>query len=216
VNTRSDLALIVGYVSHFLEEPREDHLAAVKKILRYVAGTCNWRLWFCRKKRNQTLLTGFSDANFAGDVDARKSTTWIIFFLTNSLITWQSMKQKVVTQCSYESEYIAAANMTCQMLCLARVLAEVQGSTSSTPLLRVDNKSVIVLIKNPVLDGQSKYIEVKYHLVWESAENGRIKVEFIRSEEQLGDILTKPLDIVKFLELRIKIDLINVNGHNNA
>jgi hypothetical protein len=97
VNTRSDLAFIVGYVSYFLEESREDHLAAVKKILRYVPGTCNWGFWFCRKKRNQTLLTGFSDANFAGDVDARKSTTWIIFFLMNSLITWQSMKQKVVT-----------------------------------------------------------------------------------------------------------------------
>jgi hypothetical protein len=55
---------------------------------------------------------------------------------------------------------------------------------------------------------------VKYHLIWESVENGQIKVEFIRSEEQLGDILTKPLDRVRFLELHTKIDLIDVDGHN--
>jgi hypothetical protein len=164
VNTRTDLAFNVGYVSHFLEEPWEDHLAAVKKILCYVAGTCNWGLWFGRKKGNQALLTGFSDADFAGDVDARKSTTGVIFFLANNLITWQSMKQKVVAQSNCESKYITAANVTCQALWLARV-AEVQGSTLSTPLLRVDNKSAIALIKNSVLHGQSKHIEVKYHLV---------------------------------------------------
>jgi hypothetical protein len=87
VNTRPDLAFVVGYVSHFLEEPWEDHLAAVKKIIRYVAGNCNWELWFGRKKRNHVLLTGLSDADFAEDFDARKSTTWVIFFLVNSPIT---------------------------------------------------------------------------------------------------------------------------------
>jgi hypothetical protein len=86
----------------------------------------------------------------------------------------------------------------------------------STPLLRVDNNSAIALIKNLVLHRQSKHIEVKYHLVRESAENGRIKVEFIRSERQLGDILIKPLGRVKFLELHTNINLIDVNGHNKA
>jgi hypothetical protein len=95
------------------------------------------------------------------------------------------------------------------------VLVEVQGSASSTPLLWVDNKSIF-LIKNLVLHGQSKHIEVKYHLVQEFIENGRIKVEFIRSEEQLGDILTKSLRRVKFLELCTKIGLIDINRHNKT
>ncbi|CAA6674155.1 unnamed protein product [Spirodela intermedia] len=188
VNTRPDLAFAVGYVSRFLEEPRKDHLAAVKQILRYVAGTKNWA----------SQLTGFSDSDFAGDVDARKSTTGVIFFLANSPITWQSMKQKVVAQSSCEAEYIAAANTTCQGVWLARVLAEVHGSAPSVPMLKVDNKSAIALIKNSVLHGHSKHIEVKYHLVRESAEKGQINVEFIKSEEQLGDVLTKPLGKVKF------------------
>jgi hypothetical protein len=216
VNTRPDLAFVIGYVSHFLEEPREDHLAAVKKILHYVASTCNCGLWFCQKKGNQALLTGFSDADFARDIDARKNTTRVIFFLANSPITWQSMKQKVVAQSSCKLEYIAAANAKCQALWLAQALAEVQGFASSTPLLRVDNKFVIALIKNLVLHGQSKHIKVKYHLVRESVENGWIKVEFIRSEEQLSDILTKPLGRVKFLKFRTKIGLIDVDGHTKA
>jgi hypothetical protein len=67
----------------------------------------------------------FRDAYFAGDINVRKSTIVVIFFLVNSPITWQSTKQKVVAQFSYESEYIAAANVTCQVLWLARVLPEV-------------------------------------------------------------------------------------------
>jgi hypothetical protein len=165
VNTRPNLTFVVGYVSHFLEEPQEDHLAAVKKILCYVAGTCNWGLWFGRKKGNHALLTVFSDADFTRDVDARKSTTWVIFFLVNRPTTGQSMKKKVVAQSSCESEYITTTNATCQTLWLARVLAEVQGSAPSTTLLRVDNKSAIALIKNLMLHRQSKHIKVKYHLV---------------------------------------------------
>jgi hypothetical protein len=81
----------------------------------------------------------------------------------------------------------------------------------------VDNKSAIALIKNPVLHGQSKHIEVKYHLVRESAEKGLIEVEFIRNEEQLSDILTKPLGRVKFHELRTKIGLIHIDSkHGKA
>ncbi|CAA6674500.1 unnamed protein product [Spirodela intermedia] len=114
VNTRLDLAFAVGYVSRFLEEPRKDHLTAVKQILRYVAGTKSWGLNYERKEE-QVQLTGFSNSDFAGDVDAQKSTTGVIFFLANSPITWQSMKQKVVAQSSYEAKYIAAANAACQV-----------------------------------------------------------------------------------------------------
>jgi hypothetical protein len=153
VNIHPDIAFVIGYMSHFLEEPREDHLAAVKHIVRYVAGTSNWGRWFGRKKRNLVMLTGFSDADFAGDDDERKSTIAVIFFLVNNPVTWQSMKQRVVTQSSCESEYIAVTNAMCQIVWLARVLVEVQGSVSSTPFLRVDNKSTIALIKNPVLHG---------------------------------------------------------------
>ena len=148
VNTCPDLAFALGYASRFLDEPQKDRLVAVKQIFRYVAETKRWGLRYERKEE-QVQLTGFSDSDFAGHVDARKSTTGVIFFLANSPITWQSMKQKVVAQSSCEAEYIAAANAASQGMWLARVLAEVHGSTPSVLMLRVDNKSAIALIKKP-------------------------------------------------------------------
>jgi hypothetical protein len=92
VNTHPDIGFDVGYVSRFLEEPHEDHLAAVKHILHYLAGTCDWGLYFGRKERQGDTLTGYSDSDYAGDVDVRYSTTRVIFFHDGNPITWQSMK----------------------------------------------------------------------------------------------------------------------------
>jgi hypothetical protein len=139
-------------------------------------GARNWGLWFGWKRRKEAGLIGYNDSDYAGDVNGGKSTTGVVFFLNNSPVTWTSMKQNVVVQSTCEAEYIATANAACQALWLAR----------KAPMLKVDNKSTIALIKNPVLHGQSKHIEVKYHFVWECADNGQIKVDFIRSEEQLG------------------------------
>jgi hypothetical protein len=183
----------------------------VKHILRYLAGTCDWGLWFGRKERQGDTLTGYRDSDYAGDVDVRYSTTGVIFFLGGNPITWQSMKQKVVAQLSCEAEYIATPNATCQGLCLARVLAEVKGTEPRAPLLKVDNQSAIALIKNHVISGQSHHIKVKYHLVRESAARGQIKVEVVGIGGQLGDILTKSLSKVKFQELRDIIGLINTS-----
>jgi hypothetical protein len=183
-------------------------MGVVKHILRYVVGTISWGLWYGRKDHDSaSSLMRYSDSYYASDVDKMQSNTGIIFFLGNSLITWESMKQKIVAQSSYEVEYVDAANATCQTLWLTRVLAEIQGRAPSVPLLRVDNKSAIALIKNPVLSRESRHIQVKYHLVRESAEVGLIMVEFVGNEDQLGDTLTKSLGRVKFQDLRNRIGL---------
>jgi hypothetical protein len=156
VNTRPDLAFAVGYVSRFLEEPHKDHMMVVKHILRYVKRTKNWGLWFGRKKGKEVGLIGYNDSDYAEDIDGRRSTTGVVFFLNNSPVTWTSMKQKVVAQSTCEAEYIGAANAACQALWLAQVLAEVQGVARKALMLKVDNKSAIALIKNPVLHGQRK------------------------------------------------------------
>jgi hypothetical protein len=205
VNTRLDIGFVVGYVRRFLEDLREDHMADVKHIVRYIAGTYSRGLWFSQKKGKEAVLAVYSDSAYAGNMDKRKSTG-VISFLSCSPVSWQSMKQKVVVQSSCEAEYIAAAN-PCQALWLSRVMAEILGTISGVPQLKVDNKSAIVLIKNPVLSGQSRHIKVKYHLVHESAARGLISVDFIGTEHQLGDILT---NINWVTELRGRIGLIDV------
>ncbi|WVZ63449.1 hypothetical protein U9M48_013080 [Paspalum notatum var. saurae] len=179
VHTRPDLAFSVGYVSRFMEEPHEDHMAAVKQILRYVAGTKDKGLFYSRKKGTEPVLTGFSDSDHA-----------------------------VVRQ-----EYIAAATAACQAIWLVRVLADMMGSEVKKPILMVDNKSTISIIKNPILNDRSKHIDVKFHVIREYSETGQIEVKFISTADQLGDILTKPLGRLKFQELRDKIGIVKWISH---
>lgn len=153
------------------------------------------------------VLSDFSDSDLGGDLDTRKSTSGILFFLGESPVSWQSIKQKVVALSSCEAEYIAAATGACQAVWLARLLAEIRDLAVSKPVLRVDNKSAISLVKNPVHHDRSKHIDLRFHLIREYAHTGQIEVKFISTKEQLGDILTKPLGKVKFLELCTKICL---------
>ena len=196
----------VGYVSRFMEAPREEHLVAVKRILRYVAGTRGWGVRYCAGSEKEKLkLVGYSDSDMADDVDDRKSTSGMIYFLSGDAICWQSTKQKVVALSSCEAEYIALSMAATQRIWLARLMEELIGRESDPPMLYVDNKATISLIKNPVLHDRSKHIEIRFHYIRECADRGLIKIDFIRREEQLGDIFTKSLARVKFEELRSKI-----------
>jgi hypothetical protein len=178
--------------------------------VRYIAGTRNRGLFYARGNGGSDELLGYSDSDMAGDVDGRKSTSGILFFFGRSPISWQSAKQKVVALSSCEAEYIAAATAACQAVWLARLLAEIRNSGTSRPLLRVDNKSTISLVKNPLHHDRSKHIDTRFHLIREYANSGQIEVKFIRTEEQLRDILTKPLGKKKFNELCMKIGLQSV------
>jgi hypothetical protein len=95
VNTRPNLAFSVGYVSRFMQEPHSEHLAVVKHILRYVAGTYGLGLFFPRETEGDAVIRGYSDGDLAGDVDGRKSTTGMICFLGRSPVSWQSTKQRL-------------------------------------------------------------------------------------------------------------------------
>jgi hypothetical protein len=106
---------------------------------------------------------------------------------------------------SCEVEYIVASTAMTQGVWLSRLMEELLGKENNVPLLFVDNKATISLIENPVLHDRSKHIEIRFHYIRECAEHGLIKIEFIGTEEQLGDILTKPLARVKFKELHSKI-----------
>ena len=122
VNTRPDLSFSVGMVSRFMECPNSEHWGAIKRIVRYVAGTSKLGCKFVKGPHSD--LTGFTDSDHAGDLEKRKSTTGVLFFLGSNAITWSSQKQKVVSLSSCESEYIAAATGACQGVWLSRLLAE--------------------------------------------------------------------------------------------
>ncbi|XP_022956276.1 uncharacterized protein LOC111458028 [Cucurbita moschata] len=163
VNTRSDIAYSIGVMSRYMETPTTSHLTAVKQILRYVKGTLSFGCVY--KKLSNMELVGFSDSDMAEDIDDRKSTTGVSYYLGVNPITWVSQKQKVVALSSCEAEYIATTVGTCQGVWLDRILSNI-SQLQVKPKLNVDNKSAIALTKNSV-----------YH----------------DRNEQLADILTKPL-----------------------
>ena len=89
VNSRPDLAYSVGYVSRFMENPTTEHLNAVKRILRYIVGTIDYGCYY-KRGGNELKLHGYNDADMGGDIDTRKSTTGMLFFLGSCPVTWQS------------------------------------------------------------------------------------------------------------------------------
>jgi hypothetical protein len=211
VHTRPDLAFAVGFVSRFMERPTKEHMMAVKRILRYVAGTINYGLHY-RRKTKEVRLIGYSDSDLAGDIDTRKSTSGTLFFFGNCLVSWQSLKQRVVAQSSCEAEYVAATTAANQGIWLARLLGELQGRKAETVELKVDNKSAIALAKNPVFHERSKHIDIRYHFIRDCLEEGSISTSFIKTSDQLADILTKSLGRMKFQELRARIGMVQIKS----
>lgn len=214
VHTRPDLAYAVGYLSRFMEKPHEDHLNAVKRVLRYVAGTRDYGLHYARREDERARLVGYSDADMAGDVDTRKSTSGVIFFLGGNPITWQSTKQKVVALSSCEAEYIAAATAACQGVWLARLVSDMLGTESGVPELKVDNQSAIALSKNPVFHDRSKHIDTRFHYIRECIDGNKIVLWHTSTENQLADVLTKALGRVRFQQLRALIGVNKIGEHS--
>jgi hypothetical protein len=106
---------------------------------------------------------------------------------------------------SCEAEYIAGTGAACQAVWLARLLKETMGISTVTPRIMMDNMSAIALSKNPVLHGRSKHIKTKYHFIRECVERGELELEYVRTGDQIADILTKPLGRVQFQDLRARI-----------
>jgi hypothetical protein len=210
VNTRPDLAFAVGFASRFMEAPGVHHWALVKQILRYVKGTVN--LGCCYRASSVQKLVGYSDSDYAGDTDDRKSTSGVVFFLGPSIITWSSQKQRIIAQSSCEAEYIAAASGGTQGVWLSRLLGEVCGKEPEKTKLCVDNMSAIVLCKNPVFHERTKHIDTRYHYIRECVEEGRIDVVHVSTSDQMGDILTKALPRAKFIEMRQRLGVIEVKA----
>jgi hypothetical protein len=133
VHTRPDLAFAVGFVSRFMEHPTEEHLHPTEEHLQALAGTLNFGL--CYKRRTGAArLVGYSDSDLAGDIDTRKSTSGTLFFLGNCLISWQSIKQRVVALSSCEAEYAAATTAATQAIWLAQLLSKLTGEEAQAAL----------------------------------------------------------------------------------
>ena len=150
----------------------------------------------------------FTDADWAGNVDDRKSTSGGAFFLGKRLVSWTSKKQNCVSQSTAEAEYVAAAVNCSNFVWFKQLLGGMKVKVLEPVIMFCDNTSAIDISKNPVLHPKTKHIAVKYHFVRELVQAKEIRLEYIHTSEQLADIFTKPLAKEVFCYLRNQLGVI--------
>ncbi|XP_043687784.1 uncharacterized mitochondrial protein AtMg00810-like [Telopea speciosissima] len=201
--TRPDLTYAVNQVCQYMHKPTTDHLAAVKRILRYVKGTVGAGTTI--KPSSLNLLGAYTDADWAGCPDTRRSTSGFCTFLGSNLLSWGSKKQPTVSRSSTEAEYKALAFTVSELLWLSYVFRDLHLDITLPLIVCCDNISATQMSANPILHARTKHIELDYHFVRDLVINKQVQVRFVRSTEQMADIFTKGLPTPLFQQHTTKL-----------
>jgi hypothetical protein len=193
-------------VCQFLSAPTTNHWAAVKCILRYLHATSD--LGLCITKSGSSFLSAFSDADWAGNPDDRCSTDGYAIYFGDNLISWSSRKQPTVSRSSTEAGYKAVDNATAEVIWIQVLLCELGISQPRPPSLWYDNIGATYLSANPIFHRRTKHVEVDYYFVRERVASHQLEVRFISSKDQIADIMTKPLPVTAFSNLRHNLNLV--------
>eukprot|EP00253_Pinus_taeda_P015456 PITA_15456 len=199
-HTRPDLSFVVGLVARFMQNPSESHWKAAKRILRYVRGTVQFGIHYSAKAA--PLLVGFTDSDWAGDPDDRKSTAGYVFALGSGPITWACKKHAAISLSSAEAEYRGAVEASKEALWLRQILSEFGFEQQHPTTLWCDNQSAIQFCKDPVQHQRSKHIELHMHFIRKLIHDHVLEVQYCSTDDQVAGIFTKALTEAKFTKLR--------------
>jgi len=203
--SRPDLAFIVGILSRSCENPGMTHWTAVLQVFSYVASTINYGLCYSK----QISVNGYTDSDWAGDLDTRRSTTGFIFTLNGGPVSWCSRRQKVVADSSCQAEYMAANETAKEAIWIRNLQHELGLAPLSLPVpIHCDNESAVKVVRDPVFHSRMKHVSINYHQTREFEENKLIKMLNIGTSQQLADIFTKAMDRQKFQKCRSMIGVL--------
>ena len=207
--TRPDIAYAIGNLAKYCSQPSLSHWTAVKRVLRYLKGTVNLGLSY--HSCEALTLNGYSDADWAGELDTRKSTSGYIFMINNVAVSWRSKLQSCVALSTAEAEYMALASAAQEAIWMQKLMLELgqQEDGIRPTIVYEDNQSAISMSKNPQFHGRTKHIDIKHPFIREKVIENTIKLEYCKSEEMPADILTKALNAPQFMKLRNKLGLVN-------
>jgi hypothetical protein len=201
VNTRPDLAHAVSTFTKYMSCPTGLHWAALKHVLRYLAGTRNQGITYgCGSAIPDGVdafhdadLAAFCDADWGGDVDSRRSTTGYVFTLFGGAISWQSKLQPTVATSTVEAEYIACAAVVKEALWLRTLLHDL-GCPVATVAIGCDNQGTLDrILNNNAVSQRTKHIDVQYHFTRQHVQNKEVAFHYVRSSENVADCFTKPV-----------------------
>jgi len=181
-NTRPYIVHSVSLVSRFMNEPSKLHFVAAKRILRYLQGTKKLGIKYVKEENNE--LVGYTDSDWVGSFDDKKSTSTYVFYLGSKTISWSSKKQNSVALSSAEAEYISANEATREAVWLRRILIDLQQKVEYPTPIFCDNQSAISMSKNPVFHGRSKHIELRHNYICDMVQRKEINLEYIKTTEQ--------------------------------
>jgi hypothetical protein len=204
LGTRPDIAFTAGYLARWNAKPTSAHFTAQKRLLRYLKGTIDHGILF--KSSTSSKLEGFSDADWAGDTTDRKSTSGNVYTLYGGAVVWAATKQKTVANSSVESEYVALASAVKEGLWLLTWMREM-GFNIPNIAIQMDSNGALNLAKNAQFSQRTKHIDIKHHFIRDHLEKGDIELEYLPTERNTADILTKPLERVKFERLRAQLGI---------
>ena len=202
IATRPDISAAVGKLSQFMKNPRKEHWVGVKRILRYIRGTLDFGLRFCAKDSDDFVLLGYSDSDWAGCVDSRKSTSGQIFLLGGCAISWRSKKQSIVALSSTEAEYVALCEAAQETIWLRNLLHDIGLIQEQPTVVFEDNQGALALAHNPRDHPRTKHMDVKYHFIRDTIERKRMSVAYCRTNQMVADTFTKGLAKPAFEKLR--------------
>ena len=202
--TRPDIAYAVGMLARFSSKPNRSHWVAAKRVLRYLKGTMNYGLLYS----GDSDVLAYSDADWAGDVDDRKSTSGYMFQIAGGPVSWKSRKQDTVALSTAEAEYVALSSAAQECIWLQRLLCELGKPLGGPTVILEDNQSSIAMARNPQFHGRAKHIDIKHHFVRERVSDGSIELKYCPTNEMVADILTKGLAHQQFSFLREKAGIV--------
>lgn len=198
--TRPDLMYVLSLINRFMSSPTELHMQAVKRVPRYLNDTTDLGIMY--KRNGNEKLEAYTDSDFAGDLDDRRSTSGYVFMLSTGAVSWSSKKQPVVSLSTTKAEFIAAAYCACQGVWMRRILEKLGHTKHGSTTVYCDNSSTIKLSRNPVLHGRSKHIDVRFHFLRDLTRDGILELVHCNSQNQIADIMTKPLKLEVYVKLR--------------
>ncbi|CAM8881042.1 unnamed protein product [Rhodiola kirilowii] len=206
--TRPDIAYPVSVVSQYMSSPTVDHWKAVEQILGYLKGSPGRGIVY--GSHGHENIECFSDADWAGSKEDRRSTSGYGIMFGGNLISWQSKKQKVVSRSSAESEYRAMSTSTCEIVWIHQFLTEIGLKVSVPAKLWCDNQAALHISSNPVFHERTKHIEIDCHFVREKVQLGLITTGYMKTEDQLGDLFTKALNGTRIDYICGKLGMIDI------
>ena len=205
VCTRPDIEPAVNTVSRFCNNPGPRHWTGVKRILRYLKGTHNYGIRYKRGRSEGWELVCYTDADYAGCEDTRRSTTGYVLLYAGAPVCWGAKRQGGVSVSTAEAEYVALSMASNEVKWIRRMLTELGMELSEATPMYGDNAAANLFVTRPTSVKRAKHIDVRYHHVREAHESGVLCVDKVESKENVADLFTKPLCDSDFIRHRDRL-----------